>query len=99
MEFENKMDRQFLNTKNGLQTDKKDKEEHGMGMGIMRDIVERNKGNFYCLAENGSFWYEFFFHEKKEVRLLYRHYIRCSEYNAFYKFMSDLYIRFYKASD
>ena len=55
MEFENKMDRQFLNTKNGLQTDKKDKEEHGMGMGIMRDIVERNKGNFYCLAENGSF--------------------------------------------
>ena len=55
MEFENKMDRPFLNTKNGLQTDKKDKEEHGMGMGIMRDIVERNKGNFYCLAENGSF--------------------------------------------
>lgn len=56
MEFENGMEKQSLDIHKGLRTDKKDKGEHGMGMGIIRDIVERNDGNMYCEADNGKFF-------------------------------------------
>lgn len=56
MEFENKMKEQFLDMRDGLPSDKRDQGEHGMGIRIIRDIVGRNNGTFYCRAENGSFF-------------------------------------------
>lgn len=66
MEFENKMKQQFLDIHNGLHTDKKDQDGHGMGMKIIRDIVDRNSGTFYCEAENGIFFVRILLPYEKE---------------------------------